>query len=137
MGRISGELDKQMVSSSFDLLLVDETSRYVFRILAAKEIFKSPYKYGFVLRKDNLYPAVRTKKVEVSTDILDLAVFAKQNGVSYAQLKDFNIWLRDRSLKMSVKNPRRYIIDIPVVDDLYYSKNKMKAHDNNWIMDGK
>jgi len=133
--RISSELSNQMVDNSFDLLLVEETSRYVFRILAAKEIFKNPYKYGFVLKKEDLYPVVRTQKVKVSTTIPDLAAFAKDYGINYFQLKEFNVWLRDRSLNISDRNPKTYIIDIPVVDDLYYSSNKIQVHDRNWIVE--
>lgn len=55
MGRISGELVKQDADSSFDLWLVEETTRYVYRIMAIKQIFEAPYKYGFVLRAQDLY----------------------------------------------------------------------------------
>ena len=124
MGRISSELNNQMANNSFDLLLVEETSRYVFRIMATKEIFKNPVKYGFVVKKEDLYPAIRTKKVQVYDNIPDLTEFARGNNISYYQLKEFNVWLRDRSLTISPKNPKTYTIDIPVVDDLYYSRNK-------------
>ena len=123
MGKISSELDKQIEDNSFNLLLVEETSRYVFRIMAVKEIFKNQSKYGFILKKEDLYPVIRTKKVQVSDNIPDLAEFAKENNISYFQLKDFNVWLRERSLTINPKNPKTYTIDIPVVEDLYYSKN--------------
>ncbi len=133
--RISSELKNQIVDSFFDLLLVDETSRYIFRILAAKELFKDPYKYGFVLKAKDLYPSIRTKKIEISSDIPNLAEFAKENKINYYLLKEFNPWLRDRELKISTKNPKSYQIDIPVIDDLYYSKNKIKVHNKNWVTD--
>jgi len=135
MGKISSELNNQMVSTAFDLLLVEETSRYVFRIIAIKEIFKNPYKYGFVLKKEDLYPVIRTKKVEISSNIPDLAMFAKEHNISFHQLKDFNIWLRGRDLSISPKNPKIYTIDIPIIEDLYYSKNKIKVHDRAWVVE--
>ena len=58
MGRISGELVKQDADSSFDLWLVEETTRYVYRIMAIKQIFEAPYKYGFVLRAQDLYKPI-------------------------------------------------------------------------------
>ncbi len=131
--RISTELSEQMAGSAFDLLLVEETSRYVFRILAAKEIFSNPYKYGIILKKEDLYPFVRTRKVEVSSEIPNLAAFAKENKISYYQLKEFNPWLRERDLKISEKSSKTYQIDIPLTEDLYYSKNKVKVHDKAWI----
>lgn len=126
MGRISSEMSNQMVDNSFDLLLVEETSRYVFRIMAAKEIFENARQYGFVLSKEDLYPVIRTKKIQVSNSIPDLAEFAKENNINYFQLKEFNVWLRDRSLTISPKTPKIYTIEIPFIEDLYYSKNKSR-----------
>lgn len=131
MARISNELSKQQVGSVFDLLLVEETSRYLFRIMAIKEIFSNPYKYGFVLRAENLYQPVETKEVEVSQDIPDLAVYAKEFGLNYYQLKEFNPWLRDRKLKIS--SEKKYILNIPEEKDLFYDKSKVKVHNKSWI----
>ena len=133
MSKISSELNKQMAHTAFDLLLVEETSRYVFRIMAIKEIFQNPYKYGFVLKKNDLYPVIRTKKVEISTDVPDWASFAKENNITYFQLKECNIWLRARDLNISSKHPKTYMVDIPFVEDLYYSKNKVQVHDKAWV----
>ena len=131
MGRISGNQRDQYVDSALDMLLVSETSRYVFRILAIKEIFSHPYKYGFVLNKEDLYPSVSVKYIEVNSDINDLALFAKEQGINYMLLKDYNIWLRDKQLKV---NPgRSYQIAIPQKEDLYYDVRKIKVHDAAWI----
>ncbi len=132
MGRISTELRDQQVNSVFDLLLVDETSRYLFRIMSMKEIFSNPYKYGFILKPENLYQAIDTKKVEVSQDIPDLAAFAQIYGLNYSQLKEFNPWLRDRKLKISTSD-KKYIMDIPDRKDLFYDKSKIKVHNSAWV----
>jgi hypothetical protein len=131
MGRISSEKNKQMVDSALDLLLVSETSRYVFRILAMKTIFENPAMYGFILKKENLYPPIAIHYVEVDTEIEDLMLFAKENGINYMQLKEFNVWLRDRKLK----NPKgkSYLIAIPEKKDLYYDARKIKVHEAAWI----
>ncbi|MDR1720051.1 MAG: lytic transglycosylase domain-containing protein [Dysgonamonadaceae bacterium] len=131
MGRVNSQLDNQQVNSAFDLLLVEESSRYLFRILAIKAIFSNPRNYGFVLKPENLYIPIRTKKTEVASDIPDLATFAKKHGINYAVLKDFNVWLRDSKLK--VTPGKKYKIDIPEKDDLYYSTNHAKVHDGNWV----
>ena len=73
-----------------DLWLVEETSRYMFRILAAKEIFNNPQRYGFLLKREHLYPPIPYKKVTVSTSINDLNDYAKSQGITYAQLRDAN-----------------------------------------------
>lgn len=131
MGRISGELDKQDADSSFDLWLVEETSRYVYRILAMKEIFENPYKYGFVLRARDLYKPIDCKEVSVSSDILDLSAFAKAQGVTYADLKRFNPWLRDRKLQTAGKT---YTLQIPKENDMYYKSPDTKVHNPAWIV---
>ena len=82
-----------------DLWLVEETSRYMFRLLAAKEIFNNPQRYGFLLKREHLYPPIPYKEVTVNTSIDDLNDYAKSQGITYAQLRDANPWLRDTSLR--------------------------------------
>ncbi len=132
-GRISRELDKQQAEDVFDLWLNDETNRYAFRMIALKEIMKNPYKYGFVLKSNQLYKPIRTKDVKVTGSIDDLAAFAKQNGITYAQLKDFNPWLRERSLPNKIG--KEYVIKIPLQEDLYYKNGNVEIYDKNWVVD--
>lgn len=134
MGRISGELDKQQADDSLDLWLVEETSRYYFRMLALKCIFENPYKYGYVISADQLYKPIQFNPVEVTQSIPDLASFAKDNGVTYAQLKDFNSWLRDRKLTITPKSQSSYTILIPNTESLYYKRGeKIKVYDKRWV----
>ncbi|MDR3218825.1 MAG: lytic transglycosylase domain-containing protein [Dysgonamonadaceae bacterium] len=133
MGRISAALDNQMVDSAFDLLLVSETSRYVFRILAVKQIFTRPYQYGFVLKKENLYPYVPVRNITVTQTIGNIAAFAKEYDLNYMQLKDFNPWLRDT--KLTVRLGKSYQVAIPEKKDLYYNPDKIKVHNSAWIKD--
>ena len=129
--RISGELSKQQEDSTFDLWLVEETSRYVFRIMAMKKIFESPAKYGFVMKAENLYKPIKCKEVKVTEPIADLTEFAKGYGITYADLKRFNPWLRDRKLDVGTNG---YIISIPDKDDLYYDKPNSYVHNPNWVV---
>lgn len=134
MGRVSGELDKQQATDGLDLWLVEETSRYYFRMLAVKQVFEDPYKYGFVISGDQLYKPIDFNKVTVYESVPDLAAFALQNGVTYAQLKDFNPWLRDRKITMSAKNPKSYTLLIPTQESLYYKKGeKVRVYDKAWV----
>ncbi len=87
-GRISSQLEKQLASHAMDLWLVEETSRYMFRLLAVKEIFNNPQRYGFLLKKEHLYPPIPYKEVTVNTSIDDLNEYAKSQGITYAQLRD-------------------------------------------------
>ncbi|MEJ2005028.1 MAG: lytic transglycosylase domain-containing protein [Cyclobacteriaceae bacterium] len=111
MSGLQRALDDQKVDSYYDLLLNDETSRYVFRILAAKEIIEHPEKYGFDIEVDHLYNPEPVHYVEVSEDIDDLVKFAQDQGINYKLLKRHNPWLRrDR---LNVRNNKTYRIAIP------------------------
>ncbi|MDR0536463.1 MAG: lytic transglycosylase domain-containing protein [Tannerellaceae bacterium] len=117
MGRISGEQNHQNVESALDMWLVDETLRYPYRILAIKLIFEDPVKYGFILTPKNLYKPIRTKEISVSSDIPDLAEFAKSQNITYADLKRFNPWLKERKLIVA---GNKYTIQIPEEEEMYY-----------------
>ena len=103
--------DQQYQSAYWDLLLNEETARYVYRILAVKEIFTHADQYGFVLRPAELYEPLRVNSVRVDKSIPDLAAFAKENGLTYKLLKWYNPWLRDSSLK--VPAGKTYEVKIP------------------------
>ena len=108
---VNRQITSQGENNYYDLLLTEETYRYVFRILALKEIMQNADKYGFTLRQDELYNGIPTRKVEVDTSITDLAAFAKQQGVNYKILKIHNPWLRDKKLTNSSR--KKYVIEIP------------------------
>ncbi len=109
---VNRQVTFQGVENYYDLLLTEETSRYVFRILALKEIMEDPLKYKFTLLPSDLYTLLPVKKVTVTSSIPDLAVFAKEQGINYKILKIHNPWLRDR--KLDVKPGKKYDIEIPL-----------------------
>ncbi|WP_306353904.1 lytic transglycosylase domain-containing protein [Flavobacterium sp. '19STA2R22 D10 B1'] len=112
MGGVNKQIDIQKVDNYYDLLLTEETSRYVFRILAVKEIMKNPTVYGYNLTPDELYENLPVKKVEVDSTVTDWASFAKDQGINYKILKIHNPWLRDKKLTNPLK--KKYILDIPL-----------------------
>ncbi|NBU80530.1 MAG: lytic transglycosylase domain-containing protein [Flavobacteriaceae bacterium] len=112
MNGIGKKIDEQKVSNYYDLGLTEETSRYIFRILALKEIMKQPAIYGFNIYPTDLYPIIPTKKVEVDSSINNLTVFAKSQGINYKILKIHNPWLRDKKLLNPTK--KKYEIEIPM-----------------------
>ncbi|MFB6317914.1 lytic transglycosylase domain-containing protein [Saccharicrinis sp. FJH54] len=130
--RISEELSRQKVDNYYDLLLVDETSRYVFRILAIKEIFKDPVAYGFNLKREDLYPVVKMRKVVLNSSVSDFGLFAREHDISYGILKEFNPWLRDSFLTNS--HNRTYVIDIPVKSYLTFNKRHIEVYQQNWVV---
>ena len=108
---ISKQMKRQDATDYYNLLLNPETGRYVFRILAFKEILSNPEKYGFFVDQNDLYQAIPTNTIVVDTPIEDFAKFAKQQGINYKILKIHNPWLRDTFLKNA--SGKKYHIKIP------------------------
>lgn len=109
--RIARNLKRQQVDNYYDLLLNNETARYVFRIVALKEVLSYPKKYGFEFDEDDLYKLPNTQIVEVDTVITNIASFAKAYNTNYKELKLHNAWLREN--KLNNKSRKLYQIKIP------------------------
>lgn len=131
MGRISTERENQQVEEAFDLLLNSETSRYIFRILAMKQFLENPKAFGYIIGHDQFYQTINIKEVSVKVPVPDWTVFAAQYGISYSQLKDFNVWLRDR--KLTNTSGKEYILQIPEKDDFKFNPSKIKIHNPVWV----
>jgi hypothetical protein len=108
---IARRMEKQKASSYYDMLLSEETSRYLYRILAIKLIFESPESFGFYIDEDEVYLPIPTHAVIVDGRVGSWADFAKKHGLSYKLLKYFNPWLRQTDLRNRKK--KTYIIQIP------------------------
>lgn len=111
MGGLSENINFQGKSNYFDLFLNEETSRYIFRIVVIKELMKNPEKYGFVLKKEQLYKPHRVKLVKEENAIPNLAQWAKAHGTTYKDVKLLNPWILKRELPASKGKP--YEIAIP------------------------
>ena len=110
-GRISKTMEEQRVDSYYDMLLPEETQRYVYRILALKLITENPEKYGFQIRDNGWYQPYECKTITVTQSIPNLVDFAYEQGTNLKMLKYFNPWLRGNSLTISTGNS--YEIKIP------------------------
>ena len=113
-------MNAQDVNAYYDLLLGQETGRYVFRILAIKEILSHPGKYGFDIAKEDMYTQVPTFNVEVDVPVTNFADFAKQYEINYKILKRHNPWLREPHLNNNSR--KKYIVEIP--NKGYYKPSK-------------
>jgi membrane-bound lytic murein transglycosylase D len=113
MRGLEDRIKEQGVTSYYDLLINQETARYLFRIMAIKEIIENPQKYGYDVPHRHLYTWTPTQIVQVDHSISNLADFAKEQGINYKILKRFNPWLRRTHL--NVRKGKVYDIQIPVV----------------------
>ena len=111
-GAINKFMGIQKVDDYYDLLLGQETGRYVFRIMAIKEILSNPEKYGFDIEKKDMYNAVPTFKVEVDEPVGSFADFAQKYEINYKILKRHNPWLREPHLNNA--SGKKYTIEIPI-----------------------
>lgn len=119
-GGIQKYIGIQKVDDYYDLLLGQETGRYIFRILAIKEILSHPDKYGFQFDKEDLYEDVPTFSVDVVEPVADWADFADTYEINYKILKRHNPWLREPHLNNASK--KKYTIKIP--NKGYYRETK-------------
>jgi hypothetical protein len=118
--RIRESMERQNADNYYDLYLNEETTQYIFRILAIKTVIESPTKYGFYLREADLYQPIPINEVKVTKTIEDLYKFASEQKINYRTLKMFNPWLRTD--KLPDKSGRTYFIKIPKAGYLNYEK---------------
>lgn len=130
MGRsgLQKQMNRQKSYTYYDLLLNNETSRYVFRILAIKQIIENPKKYGFQFRTEDLYENIPTYKVMVDTSISSWADFSKEYDINYKILKLHNPWLRESYLTNKLK--KKYYIEIPQKGN-YSLQNNLTQSDSS------
>jgi membrane-bound lytic murein transglycosylase D len=125
VGGVNRQIDIQDSKDYYDLLLNEETSRYLFRILALKLVISEPEKYGFKMNEDEKYPVIPANEVKVTGSVLSFTDFARENKVNYKLLKQFNPWLRQPYLKNLKK--KTYSVKIPEVGKyrkFVYEENK-------------
>lgn len=111
-GGYNSQAQFQHSQNYYDLMLPEETNRYIFRILTFKYFITQADQLGFVVPDTETYPVLQVKRIPVSQTIPNLASFAISQGTTYKTLKRHNPWLRGRSLP--VKNGKTYIIQLPV-----------------------
>jgi hypothetical protein len=108
-------MDNQKVDNYYDLMLNEETSRYVFRILAAKEILEHPRRYGFEVPDELLYEIEPIKYVTVSENVDNWVDWSQAQGINYKLLKRHNPWIQSSSLKVS--SGKEYLVAIPLINE--------------------
>ena len=111
-GGLSRNMTKQSVASYYDTRLNAETSRYVYRILAVKQIMQHPQDYGFFLLPGDLYPSIPTRETTLSGHNVDIYAFAKDNGCSYKLFRELNPWITTE--KLTNKTGKSYSVKLPV-----------------------
>lgn len=130
-GRISRELADQGMDSSFDLYLVSETTRYVFRVMAAKTIMENPKAFGYNLKPEQLYQPVDYDKVEVSGPVASWPEWAGARGLTYAQLVEANPWIRAK--KLTNPKGKTYTVLVPKKGQLQRENLGTQVYNKAWV----
>ena len=112
MNGISEQLGRQSTNNYYNLVLGEETSRYVFRVIATKITMLNPENYGFNISESDLYDPFQTYEVKVDSSVSNWATFAEGYGLNYKILKLYNPWLRESYL--TNKKRKEYIIKLPI-----------------------
>ena len=105
MGGLQRAFTSQKVSSFYDLYLNEETSRYIFRILALKEVMENPERYGYNLDRVQGYSPINSRTVTIAESIPDLPQYALDQGINYKILKLYNPWIKEYKLTVSDQIP--------------------------------
>jgi membrane-bound lytic murein transglycosylase D len=108
---IGEQIEIQKQNNYYDLLLTEETARYIFRAVAYKLIISDPARYGFNITKDDLYPEIKYYEYKVDSAVTDFSAFAEKFGTNYKMLKFLNPWLRKPYL--TPRPNKEYLIKIP------------------------
>lgn len=111
MAGLSQAFKQQKVDSYYDLYLNDETSRYMFRILALKEVLGNPKKYGFELKPEHGYRPLPVKTITVTSSIQDLPQYALEQGTNYKTLKLYNPWIK--GYELTVPQGKEFVLELP------------------------
>jgi len=111
MGGFSNQSSFQMSGNYYDLLLPEETNRYIFRILALKHLLGNAAQFGYIVPPADSYQPVPTRSVTLTESVANLAQYAIDQGTSYKMLKVLNPWLRDR--RLTIKPGKSYVIQLP------------------------
>jgi hypothetical protein len=110
--RLASSIKSQRAEQFYDLNLSEETNRYVFRLVAIKEILRNPQDFGFYIEPEDTYqPLNNYQTVEVNGSVTNWGDFAIEHGTTYRMIKVFNPWLLDAKLTNSSK--KTYEIRIP------------------------
>lgn len=117
-GALKRHIRQQEYTNYYDLLLYDETSRYIPRILAYKLLLRNPDRFGYKVEKDQLYIQEKTHEIVINEDLPNLSAFAKSLNITLKTLRFFNPWLRSNSLTIKKEGeeytmliPKRTVID--------------------------
>ena len=130
---ISKRVESQKEGNAINLVLVPETSRYLFRLLAAKTIFADPIAYGFIIKKSDLYPPLKIKKsITINKPVSCWADVAKKHNLTFLQLREANPWMR--SSTMPNKTGKSYQVLIPDTEALHYNPKETKPHNPKWVL---
>jgi hypothetical protein len=110
-GGYNGQASYQGTTNYYDLLLPEETNRYIFRILTFKYLFENAESLGFQLAEGDKYAPIPVREVTVTSSLPNLAAYAKSQGTTYKMLRQLNPWLRGRSLTIS--GGKSYTLKLP------------------------
>ncbi len=110
-GGIREAMDKQKVKSYYDLLLNEQTNRFVFRILALKEIMEKPTKYRFQIQDKDRYLPENLREVKIEVTVNNLVELALKEGITYKTLKNYNEWVLTD--KLTVKDTTKWVLQLP------------------------
>lgn len=123
-GRLREAIENQNSKDFLDLYLPDETERYVFRVMAMKEIISNKERYGVSINDKELYRPVMLAEITLETEKeFHSNVLAKAMEISYRTFRTYNLHIRRYRLPKGA-----YRINVPLEKKDLFIKN-LKNYD--------
>lgn len=123
-GRVREVIENQGTRDFFDMYLPEETERYVFRVLALKEIIANRERYGIKINEKELYRPLALSEVTIeASHEFHSNIFAKAMDVPYRTYRMNNLHIRKYRLPKGTYN-----VNVPVEKRDAFIK-KMKSYD--------
>ncbi|MBU86767.1 MAG: murein transglycosylase, partial [Flavobacteriaceae bacterium] len=73
---VQNKISSQNQTAYEDILFGEQTKRYVFRIIALKNIVESPESFGFYIEKEQMYKPIIYKTIKIDIPINNLSDFS-------------------------------------------------------------
>ncbi len=132
-GALRKAMDHQGTDSYWDTWLNSETSRYLYRILSFKLLFENPQRYGVEICPAEMYQPVPVRRVTVTSTLPDLVAYAKENNITYKELRDLNPWIKNS--RLVVAEGKSYTLKLPTDKGVSY-KTLFRNLDNPYLKIG-
>ena len=105
-------VENQRPETYYDMRMSEEPSRYIFRILALKNMLENQEQFGFKVPKAFMYELEKTKSEKITQSIADLHEYALSKNTRYTEIRRLNPWIK--GYKLTLKSGQILELKLPI-----------------------